>query len=99
MDKILFQILDECNKAGIRKEQACFYQFDKGVFTYTVDLPDNVIHCFEFTGTDFQIFDKIKVEHLIHMDCFITFKHKVWLDGKVIGESAMSFNPNKIHIQ
>ncbi|WP_231492227.1 hypothetical protein [Pedobacter sp. Leaf170] len=98
MTRIILDIIRECDKAGIRKEQARFYNYNKGVFNYIVELPDNVIHCFEFTGTEFEIFEKIKVEHLVKMDCFNTFKHKVWFNGNIISESETVFNPlNRIN--
>lgn len=95
MNKILLNILYNCEKAGIKKETAKFYSIDHEVITYTVDLPGNVVHSFSMSGNDFTLYQSVRVEHLIKMDRFVTFRHRIWLDGSIIEESKLYFNPER----
>ena len=98
MTKELLEIERECKIAGIKDDLATFYSFsstdigngDADEFMYILEK-DGVEHRFIFTLKKVRIspnlYNKLRVDNIIHIPNLKTLTHKVMINSECIGRN------------
>lgn len=88
------EIERRCRIAGIRKEQAEYYQCDDGMFMYTIDDDKGQEHIFMFRTSD-NMPKKLRVEYIIKLPNLTYLSYDVLVDNKPVAEKMEIHFPVK----